>query len=174
MPRKLRVEYAGALYHPPSPSFGRTGRREDIYLNDADRQDFLKSMAEVCLKTGWQVHAYCLIKPEMLEKIEGRLGDHHSRTLRREMAETKAERIVKEELKRMGWTKADLESGRNSDPGKLPLAARLRQETTLSIKRIAARVQLGTSKSANARLHEWMGNNNSAASANRPRAKRNK
>jgi hypothetical protein len=43
-----------------------------------------------------------------------------------------------------------------SDPGKLALAARLRQETTLSIKGIAARVHLGTSKNANARLHQLM------------------
>ena len=39
----------------------------------------------------------------------------------------------------------------------LALAARLRKETTLSIKGIAAWVYLGTSKSANARLHQWMG-----------------
>jgi hypothetical protein len=45
---------------------------------------------------------------------------------------------------------------RKSDPGKLALAARLRQETTLTIKGLAARVHLGTSKSANARLHQFM------------------
>jgi len=43
-----------------------------------------------------------------------------------------------------------------SDPGKLALAARLRRETTLPIKWIAARLQLGTSKSANSNLHRWM------------------
>ena len=43
-----------------------------------------------------------------------------------------------------------------SDPAKLAMAARLRKETTLSIKSIAARVHLGTSKSANARLHQFM------------------
>jgi len=35
-------------------------------------------------------------------------------------------------------------------------AARLRRETTLSIKAIAARIRLGSSKSANARLHQAM------------------
>jgi hypothetical protein len=34
------------------------------------------------------------------------------------------------------------------DPGKLASAARLRSETTLPIKRIAARVQIGTAKGA--------------------------
>jgi REP element-mobilizing transposase RayT len=26
-----------------------------------DRHDFLKTLAEACQKTGWQVHAYCLM-----------------------------------------------------------------------------------------------------------------
>ena len=46
-----------------------------------------------------------------------------------------------------------------SGPAKLALAARLRRETTLSLKAIAALAELGTSKSANARLHEWMRSN---------------
>ena len=58
MPRKLRVEYPGAIYHLMS----RGDRREDIFLNDVDRQDFLKTLAEACQKTGWQVHAYCLMR----------------------------------------------------------------------------------------------------------------
>ena len=37
-------------------------RREDIFLDDVDRQDFLKTLAEACQKTGWQVHAYCLMR----------------------------------------------------------------------------------------------------------------
>lgn len=41
---------------------------------------------------------------------------------------------------------------RKSDPGKAAIAARLRKETTLPIKWIAARVQIGTSKGANSVL----------------------
>ena len=69
-----------------------------------------------------------------------------------------AERIVAEELARLGWSQEELEARRKSDPAKLSMAARLRQETTLTIKAIAARLHLGTSKSANARLHGWMRN----------------
>src|SRR5579863_4573256 len=58
MPRKLRVEYHGAMYHVMS----RGDRREDIFLNDVDRHDFLKTLAEACQKSGWQVHAYCLMR----------------------------------------------------------------------------------------------------------------
>ena len=39
----------------------RGDRSEDIFLDDIDRSDFLKTLAEACLKTSWQVHAYCLM-----------------------------------------------------------------------------------------------------------------
>lgn len=58
MARKIRVEYPGAIYHLMS----RGDRREDIYHNDVDRLDFLKTLGEACQKTGWLVHAYCLMK----------------------------------------------------------------------------------------------------------------
>jgi len=55
MPRQLRVEYPGAIYHVMS----RGGRQQAIFLDDVDRQDFLKTLAEACQKTGFEVHAYC-------------------------------------------------------------------------------------------------------------------
>jgi putative transposase len=57
MPRKLRIEYEGAIYHV----MNRGDRREPIFLCDEDRQLFLQTLAEACQKTGWQVHAYCLM-----------------------------------------------------------------------------------------------------------------
>jgi hypothetical protein len=36
----------------------RGNRRQDIYPDDVERQDFLKTLAEACQKTRWQVHAY--------------------------------------------------------------------------------------------------------------------
>ncbi len=39
----------------------RGNRCQDIYLDDVDRQDFLKTVAEACQKTDWQVHAFCLM-----------------------------------------------------------------------------------------------------------------
>src|SRR6266496_91051 len=57
MARPLRIQYAGARYHVMS----RGDRREAIFLDDADRVEFLRTLGQVCLKTGWQVHAYCLM-----------------------------------------------------------------------------------------------------------------
>lgn len=308
MPRKLRLQYPGAMYHVMS----RGDRRERIFLDDVDRHDFVKTLAEGCQKTGWQVHAYCLMsnhyhvvletpepnlvagmawlqstytirlnhrhrlfghvfsgrykaqlvegsgtgylktacdyvhlnpvrarmlssgerllsypwssygaylaapghrpawvrvdrllgehgiqtdtaagreqfeqrmerrrdeetepealkalrrgwclgsatfKRELLARMGSGLGEHHAGELHREVAQAKAERIVAEELHRRGWAEEELARRSKSDTDKLEIAARLRRETTMSIKSIAARIQLGTSKAANVKLHNHM------------------
>ena len=58
MPRQMRIDFPGAIH----PVMSRGDRRENIYLDDVDRQDFLKTLAEACQKTDWQVHAYCLLR----------------------------------------------------------------------------------------------------------------
>jgi len=55
--RPLRIEFAGALYHVTS----RGDRREDIYESDADRENFLEILSEVCRQHNWSIHAYCLM-----------------------------------------------------------------------------------------------------------------
>ncbi len=57
MPRKLHIQYPGAMYHAMS----RGDRGEHIYLDDVDGHDFIKTLGEACQKTDWQVHAYCLM-----------------------------------------------------------------------------------------------------------------
>ena len=304
MPRQVRIEYPGAIYHVMS----RGNRRQAIYLDDVDRHDFLKTLAEACQKTDWQVHAYCLmtnhyhlvvetpnanlvegmtwlqstytirlnhrhklighvlsgrykaqlvegsgngylrtacdyvhlnpvraglLKPEerllgypwssfgyylaapehrphwirvdrllgehglpgdtstarqeferrmearrlepgdeeglkalrrgwcvgsepfkqqQLETLDGKVGEHHFGQLRLETAQAKAERIIAQELARLGWQERDLAARRKQDPDKVQLAQRLRQETTLSVRQIAERLHLGTSKSVSFRL----------------------
>ena len=57
MARPLRIEYSGAVYHVTS----RGNARERIFVNDADRQVFLKIMGTVIKKYNWLCHAYCLM-----------------------------------------------------------------------------------------------------------------
>src|SRR6185503_8507483 len=57
MPRKLRVEYEGAVYHV----MNRGDRREPIFKDDVDRELFLRTLGECCTKTDWMVHALCLM-----------------------------------------------------------------------------------------------------------------
>jgi len=307
MPRQIRIEYEGAIYHVLS----RGNRQQAIFLDDVDRQDFLKTLAEACQKTGFAVHAYCLMKnhfhlvvetpqanlvagmrwllsayslrlnhrhklfghvfsgrykalvvdgsgegylrtvcdythlnparagllgpgsrlleypwssfgyylaeprhrprwlqvarllgehgigkdtaagreeferrmearrreegdaaewkglrrgwclgsrqfqERLLQRLQGKLGEHHSGALRRESAWARAEAIIGEQLRRLGWKEAELERRPKSDAGKMALAARLRRETTLSIGEIAQRLHMGSRKTLSSKLHHW-------------------
>ena len=57
MARKLRVEYEGAIYHV----MNRGDRREPIFKDAQDRMLFLETLGQACLKTDWQMHAWCLM-----------------------------------------------------------------------------------------------------------------
>lgn len=304
MARQPRVEFPGAIYHLMS----RGDRREDIFLDDVDRQDFLKTLAETCQKTGWQLHAYCLMRnhfhliaetpePNLVDgmrwllstytirlnhrhklfghvfsgryksllvdgdspgylrtvcdyvhlnpvrasliapeepliawsslhwytaapahrpswiRVDRLLGEHGLRedtpatraeflrrmedrrneendeqslqTIRRgwchgsaefrqqlldlvqarpgpashlqnETSARRADRILAEELARLGRSREQLIKLRKNDPDKLAIAARLRKETTLTLQDIAQRLNLGTRKSANANIHRYL------------------
>ncbi|MHB8519900.1 MAG: transposase [Limisphaerales bacterium] len=164
------VWYVAAKEHRPAwmrvdRLLGEHGIQEDTA---AGRQEFERRMEDrrmqeedeeqlKPLRRGW-----CLGSPEfrqrMLEQLEQSPGEIHSAEVRRESATAKAERIVAQELARLGWKEEDLVRQRKNAPEKLAIAARLRKETILPIKSIAARVGLGTSKGANRNLHSWMQN----------------
>jgi putative transposase len=306
MARPIRIEYSGALYHV----MNRGDHHEAIFRDDHDRQRFLNTLAEACLKTSWQVHAYCLMpnhfhlvietpqpnlvvgmkwllgtytgrfnrrhqlsghlfsgrykalhvdthtpgylrtlseyvhlnpiranllspkaplrtfvwssfpfylqppsrrpawlrvdrmlgehgiprdsvagrrqlerrleerrrqkespalwKPvrygwclgdetfrrELLDQMQGRLGEHHYGAERRECDVLKAERLIASGLAQAGWEEAELPKRGKNDLVKLHLAAQLRQETPMTIKWLAQRLHLGSWKSLNRRLYE--------------------
>jgi REP element-mobilizing transposase RayT len=73
MSRPLRIELAGGLYHVTS----RGNRREDIYLDDDDRETWLALFEQVCQRFNWRCHAYCLMSNHyhiVVETIEGNLS----------------------------------------------------------------------------------------------------
>jgi putative transposase len=57
MARPLRLEFAGAIYHLTS----RGNARQKVFLSDADRELFLKTLSWVVNRYGWICHAYCLM-----------------------------------------------------------------------------------------------------------------
>ena len=57
MARPLRIEFAGAHYHLTA----RGDRREDIFVDDRDREAFLELVGEVCRRFEWTIHAWCLM-----------------------------------------------------------------------------------------------------------------
>jgi len=90
MARKLRIQYPGAMYHV----MNRGDRREAIFADDEDRQRLLETLTEACGKTGWQVHAYCLMRnhfhlvietpqPNLVAGMKWLLGTYTSRYNRR-------------------------------------------------------------------------------------------
>ncbi|MFZ6768241.1 transposase [Undibacterium sp. Di26W] len=55
----------------------RGDRREDIYLDDDDRQEWLTVLAEVCDRFNWVVHAYCEMSNHyhlLVETLDGNLS----------------------------------------------------------------------------------------------------
>lgn len=73
MARPLRLEFAGAVYHVTS----RGDRREDIYLDDDDRREWLAVLGLVCDRFNWTVHAYCQMTNHyhlLIETVDGNLS----------------------------------------------------------------------------------------------------
>jgi len=57
MARKLRIEYPDALYHV----INRGNYRADIFATQGAREAFMKALDEAYGRTGWLVHAWCLM-----------------------------------------------------------------------------------------------------------------
>lgn len=57
MPRKPRIEFAGAVYHVMC----RGNRGQAIYVDDSDRRTYLETLGEAVERCGWRVHAYVLM-----------------------------------------------------------------------------------------------------------------
>jgi len=58
MPRALRHQYAGAVYHVMARGDGGKA----IFENDEDSKAFLFRLGQVCASHGWRVHAWVLMK----------------------------------------------------------------------------------------------------------------
>jgi hypothetical protein len=62
----------------------------------------------------------------------------------REYSCDQAEMLLGKELLRLNWTEAELAQRAKSDPEKIRLARKLRQETTVSLRWVAQRLQMGS------------------------------
>ena len=72
----------------------RGDRRENIFEDEQDHVRFLETLGEACQKTGWQVHAWCLMgnhfqlvvetpQPNLVEGMKWLLGTYTGRYNRR-------------------------------------------------------------------------------------------
>jgi REP element-mobilizing transposase RayT len=83
-------------------------------------------------------------RADMLRYVETQRGEWHSGAELAEAAEAKAERLIREALRARGITEAHLASWRKGHPFKLALAAKLRDETTVTVSWLAHRLEMGT------------------------------
>jgi|GEM_PF-7048156 predicted metal-dependent hydrolase len=72
-----------------------------------------------------------------------------------EAAETRAKRVVREELRRRRWKVSELERRAKGDREKVAIAACLRRETEVTVKWIAERLSMGTAGDVNNRMYRW-------------------
>jgi putative transposase len=91
---------------------------------------------------GWRLGGE-LFLARLLDRLDGKISENHFAQERIDTAEVKAEQIIQLELKSLGWTEKDLRERNKSAPEKVRMAARLRAETTLSLKRVAQRLNMG-------------------------------
>jgi len=57
MARKLRIEFPNAIYHV----INRGNYRSGIFATKGARDAFMKALDEACKRTGWRIHAWCLM-----------------------------------------------------------------------------------------------------------------
>lgn len=139
----LRVERV--LGEMGIPKDGAAGRREfERVMEERRAQDQPEEYGRIRRGWCWGEEAF---RKELLARVEERRGASHYGAELQESATEKAERLVREELKELGWAEVELAKHPKGDRAKLKLAVKLRIETTMTLKWIAARLQMGTGAS---------------------------
>jgi REP element-mobilizing transposase RayT len=95
------------------------------------------------IRQGWSFGAQDFVA-RLLDRIPGSVSEHHQARERSETDEQRAEAIISARLKKLAWGKADLSARRKSDAEKVALARALRSQTTMSLKWIARRLEMGS------------------------------
>lgn len=133
-------------------SDGVRGAREFSRRMEALREEANRPQELQPIRRGWKLGREDFLD-WILEKVELRPAEAHPRRERDETEESKARRILGQEIKRLGWTKAELERRKKGDPVKVALARRLRAETAVSLRWIAEHLHMGTWSNVSNRLY---------------------
>ena len=127
-------------------------RREFSRRMESLRQEVNSPQQLQPIRRGWKLGGEDFLD-WILNKIEVPTKEAHPSRERDETEQAKALRIVQEELKRRGWTKAELKRRRKGDEAKVALARRLREETAVSLRWIAENLYMGTWTHVSNRLY---------------------
>ena len=105
------------------------------------------------LRRGWHLGGEIFLS-RLLDRLEGKVTENHRARERAETNEVKAEKISQAGLQELGWTEKDLRERKKCVPEKVRLAQQARAETTLSLKRVAERLHMGTWTNTSNLLHK--------------------
>ena len=95
------------------------------------------------VERGWRLGSEAF-RAELLAAAEARVGASHYGAERQAAGEVRAERLARAGLAVLGWTEKELSGRAKGDPGKVKLARQLRAETTMTLRWIAKRLQMGS------------------------------
>ena len=95
------------------------------------------------IRRGWYLGDKTF-KKELLEELGEGAGSKAGGEAVRESEEARAERVVAAELKENGLSSAKFSGLRKGDKRKVRIAQRLREETTMSMRWITQRLEMGT------------------------------
>ena len=123
------------------PKDSEAGRREFGLQMERRRAEESGANYEA-IRGDWMVGSEAF-RQELLAAAVERVGPSHYGAERQETGLQKAERVVQEELERLGWEE-ELRARRKGHRAKVLLARRLREETTMSLKWIAQRLHMGS------------------------------
>jgi len=125
------------------PRDNKAGRQEFGRRMELRRRSEEGAAAAKAVRRGWYVGDK-RFRQDLLAQMKEMVREHHYGEERAIVEQEHAQEVVREGLKQLGWQELDLEFRRKGDPGKLKLALRLRSETTMTLKWIAQRLQMGT------------------------------
>ncbi len=95
------------------------------------------------IRRGWRLGSEEFLG-RLLDRMDGKLSESHRAKERGESEEEKAERIIAAALKKEKTTEKKLKTERKGAPIKVRIARCLRSETTMTLKWIACRLEMGT------------------------------
>ena len=147
----VRVDRLLGKYHLPKDS-ASGGRHLEDQLEERRLSELRTEYRKI--RRGWCFGDEAFRK-ELCQQMAGKLGPEHYGEERVETEEAMAEAIVERELRRLKWNKAQLEKRAKGDRLKVRMAAKLREESTMTVDWIAKRLSMGTAGYLNNRLYRW-------------------
>ncbi len=135
------------------PKDSAAGRRVFAQGMERRRSEDLRAEFKP-VERGW-----CLgdeeFRRELLEQVSKVPGSSLYGEAVQEAVEARAERMLAESLKAMGWTEKDLTTRRKGAPEKVKLAVKLRGATTMPLAWIAQRLAMGSRGYLTWLLYRW-------------------